>query len=64
MSTKQRLAQAIAELPDSVSIEEAVERLYRAFKLKQAVTRPPKELEPLPLLEGHVPAGWKDAIYE
>jgi hypothetical protein len=35
MSTKQRLAEAIAELPDSLSIEEAVERLYRAFKAKQ-----------------------------
>lgn len=36
MSSKQRLADAIAELPDSVTIEEAVERLYRAFKLKLA----------------------------
>lgn len=36
MSSKQRLAEAIAELPDSVTIEEAVERLYRAFRLKLA----------------------------
>lgn len=39
MSTKQQLAEAIAALPDSISIEEAVDRLYRAFKLKQAVDR-------------------------
>lgn len=36
MSAKQQLAEAIAALPDSISVEEAVERLYRAFKLKQA----------------------------
>ena len=36
MSPKQRLTQAIAELPESLTIEEAVERLYLAFKLKQA----------------------------
>jgi hypothetical protein len=37
MSTKQRLAEAIAALPDSLTIEEAVERLYQAFKRKQAL---------------------------
>jgi hypothetical protein len=36
MSAKEQLAEAIAALPDSISVEEAVERLYRAFKLKQA----------------------------
>jgi hypothetical protein len=35
MSVKSQLTQAIAELPDSLSMEEAVERIYRAFKLKQ-----------------------------
>ncbi len=39
MSAKQQLAEAIAELPDSLSISEAVERLYRSFKLKQAHER-------------------------
>jgi antitoxin VapB len=39
MSTKQRLAAAIAELPDSLTIEEAVERLYHAFKQKQALSQ-------------------------
>ena len=39
MSTKQRLAAAIAELPDTLTIEEAVERLYHAFKLKQTLSR-------------------------
>lgn len=36
MSVKQQLASAIDELPDSVTLEEAIQRIYRAFKLKQA----------------------------
>lgn len=39
MSTKQRLAEAIAALPDSLSLEEAVERLYQAFKQKQMTSQ-------------------------
>ncbi len=35
MSLKHQLHQAIDELPESVTLEEAFERLYRAFKLKQ-----------------------------
>jgi hypothetical protein len=27
------------------------------------VIEPRPRLQPLPVLEGHVPAGWKDAIY-
>ena len=56
MSAKQQLTQAIAALPDSISVEEAVERLYRAFKLKHgtgasearaaASTRDPLENDP------------------
>lgn len=39
MSTKQQLAEAIAALPDSLSLEEAVERLYQAFKRKQLISQ-------------------------
>ncbi len=39
MSGKQQLAEAVAALPDSITVEEAVERLYRAFKLKRALSR-------------------------
>lgn len=37
MSTKQRLAEAIQTLPETLSMEEAVERLYRIYKLKQHI---------------------------
>ena len=29
----------------------------------EVVIEPKPRLKPLPVLEGHVPAGWKDAIY-
>ena len=64
MSAKQQIVQAMESLPDSLTLEEIVERLYRAFKLKQAQNESPAELEPLPVLEGRIPEGWKDAIYE
>ncbi len=31
---------------------------------QEVVIRPKPTLEPLPVLEGFVPAGWKDAIYD
>lgn len=46
MSAKTRLAQEIAALPDSLSLEEAVERLYRAFKLKHG-TAPETDAAPV-----------------
>jgi len=30
---------------------------------KAVVIEPKPRLQPLPALEGHVPAGWKDAVY-
>jgi hypothetical protein len=30
---------------------------------REIVIEPRSALEPLPVLEGHVPEGWKDAIY-
>ena len=48
MSAKQRLAQEIAALPDSLTIEEAVERLYRAFKQKHAQGAPASQGGSLP----------------
>ena len=35
MSVKQRLTAAIQTLPETISMEEAVERLYRIYKLKR-----------------------------
>ncbi len=65
MSAKQQLSEAVASLPESTTLQEAFDRLYRAFKEKlrrEAERNTP--LQPLPMLEGQVPAGWKDAIYE
>ncbi len=64
MSTKQQLAAAVEALPDSLTVEEAMARLYRAFKLKRLQTQLAQKLRPLPVLDGHIPDGWKDAICE
>jgi len=45
MSAKQALAEAVAALPDTLSLEEAVERISRALKLKRAGADP-RELGP------------------
>ena len=37
MSIKHKLARAVEELPDSTTLEEAFDRLYSAFKLKQSL---------------------------
>lgn len=39
MSTKEQLSQVIAGLPDEISVEDAVERLYLIFKLRRALGR-------------------------
>jgi hypothetical protein len=35
MSVKKQLAAAVEDLPDTVTLEDAIERIYAAFKLKQ-----------------------------
>jgi hypothetical protein len=39
MSTKEQLSQVIAGLPDEISLEDAVERLYLIFKIQRALGR-------------------------
>jgi len=38
MSVKRQLAEIVESLPDAVTVEEAFDRLYAAFRLKQAHT--------------------------
>jgi hypothetical protein len=49
MSIKQQFAEAVAALPESVSVDEAFNRLYRAFRAKQE--RLASGSEPPPALE-------------
>lgn len=37
MSTKEQLSKVIAGLPDEISVEDAVERLYLIFKIRRAL---------------------------
>ena len=36
MDTKQQILKAIEELPDNANVEDALERLYLLYKIKQA----------------------------
>ncbi|MBO1350768.1 MAG: hypothetical protein EBE86_026850 [Hormoscilla sp. GUM202] len=67
MDTIQKIA--IESLRD-VSVEEFWRRLQQqgpiAVELTdghQVIVQAKLELPPLPILEGYVPSGWKDAIY-
>ena len=54
-----------------VSVEELLRAVYKdRIALKVSIAdgqtvrlEPERELRPLPLLEGSIPVGWKDAIY-
>lgn len=46
MSLKQQLAKAVTDLPDGLSLEQAMARLYRAFKLKQLLGSPVRQSPP------------------
>lgn len=48
MSVKQQLVETVQTLPESVTLEEAIERIYRAFKLKQQMSpeSPPRAAVP------------------
>ena len=50
MSVKEQLAVALTELPEDLTVEEAIARLYSAFKLKQMRGGPVRR--PLPELSG------------
>lgn len=58
MSAKRDLAQAVEALPESITIEEAFERLYQAFKLKRAQTHPEPPI-PMPDFMARLREYWK-----
>ena len=48
-------------------LQEVADRLVSVTILlpdgKEVVIEPKRRLQPLPELEGHIPEGWKDALY-
>jgi hypothetical protein len=55
-----------------ISLEEIVRRVLKENQVltiwvsedEEVVIEPQQKLRPLPVLDGHVPEGWKDAVYE
>jgi hypothetical protein len=65
MSTAQRIYELVKTLPEAQANEVLDFVEFILTKYQQAVIVPSKpQLLPLPVLEGVVPQGWKDAIYE
>ena len=63
-TVSQGKAAEIAGLSRAELLEELVHRKIPAIQVTLDELRPNPVLAPLPVLEGFVPAGWKDAIYD
>lgn len=65
MTTAERIYELVKALPEAQASEvlDFVKLLQHKSRQVAAVS-PEPQLLPLPALEGYVPQGWKDAIYE
>jgi hypothetical protein len=54
-------AKSLKEILRSVLIDQKV--LAVQFDGGEVVIQPKRRLKPLPILDGHIPDGWKEAIY-
>lgn len=63
MRIADKIYEMVQQMPEEKACEvlDFVEFLQQKYSL-QAQSQP--SLKPLPVLEGFVPSGWKDAIYE
>ena len=65
MSTAEQIYELVKALPEAQASEVLDFVEFLQHKFQQVVVIPPEsQLLPLPVLEGYVPQGWKDAIYE
>ena len=53
---------SLEEILQSVSVKKQV-LTVRLTNGAEVIIQPKPELKPLPVLEGYVPEGWKEAIY-
>lgn len=53
---------SLKEILRSVLMDQKV--LAIQFDGDEVVIQPKRRLKPLPILDGHIPGGWKEAIYK
>lgn len=65
MSTAEKIYELVKGMPEEQIVEVLNFMESLQHKFQKAVATPSKpQLLPLPVLEGVVPQGWKDAIYK
>ncbi len=60
------------EAVKDISLEEIILRVLKENKVltiwvseeQEVIIEPQQKLRPLPVLDGYVPQGWKDAVYD
>ena len=64
MTVEEQLLETLHALPPAQQAEVLDFAEFLRLRVKPAPQVPAADLEPLPILDGWVPPGWKDAIYD
>ncbi len=64
MTVEEQLLEVLHALPREQQAEVLDFAVFLRLRFKPAPQLPAAELKPLPILDGRVPPGWKDAIYD
>jgi hypothetical protein len=64
MTIEEQLLEILHTLPPAQQAEVLDFAEFLRLRSKPVPQLPAAELKPLPTLEGRIPPGWKDAIYE
>jgi hypothetical protein len=64
MTVEEQLLETLHALPPAQQAEVLDFAEFLRLRVKPASQFPEADLKPLPTLEGRVPPGWKDAIYD
>jgi len=64
MTVEEQILETLHTLPPAQQAEVLHFAEFLRLRLKPAPQLPAADLKPLPSLDGRVPPGWKDAIYD
>jgi hypothetical protein len=64
MTVEEQILETLHILPPERQAEVLDFAEFLRLRLKPAPQLPAADLKPLPTLEGRIPPGWKDAIYD
>jgi hypothetical protein len=64
VTVEERILETLHALPPAQQVEVLDFAEFLRLRVKPAPQAPAAGLKPLPTLDGRVPPGWKDAIYD